>query len=311
MTPSRHRHEDGFTLIEVLVAALIMVVGMMGLAAVLIGADNQATAAVTESQLINVADQQIDLVRLDVAQDGFSALAMSAVPTAAALPSGTPALRLSTFTDPDRWVTAGTVGGSSNAVCFQIQANYDVGTSSSPPVGFYPWSNCQSTGAEPLAVPTASTSGALVTVATQGSGTWTAGSWPPPACAAASAAALSSTVVSPCTITLAAGLQAVVYTFVSYTYSTDADTYSACSVGMTGQSCPTLTTGTVTGCPSTGFPTTTSGSTPCGDSRRVTVAVLPVQTRSLSRQTPVYISSVFTDPAPSTGQASALGLQVQ
>lgn len=297
MNARTHMREDGFTLIEVLVAALILVVGMTAVAGVLIGASNQASAAVTESQLINVADQQIELVRTEVAASGFAALAMTAVPTAATLPSGTQ--RPGPFADADRWVTQGTVGGTTNAACFQIQANYDSGTTAAPPVGFNPWSNCQSSGAEPLAVPTGTTSGAIVSVATQGSGTWTANSWPPPACPAA------PTVVSPCTVTLSAAQQAVIYTFVTYTYS-------ACSATNSGQAgCQTLTNSTVTGCASANFPTATSASTPCGDSRRVTVAVLPLAVHSLARQTPVYISSVFTDPAPSTAQLPAVGVQVQ
>ena len=301
MTLSRRSKQDGFTLIEVMVAALILVIGMTALASVLIGASNQAAAAVTESQLTNLADQQMELVRVDVADSGFPELAMSAMPTAATLPSGTAALRQSTYTDPDGWVAQGTVGAASNAACFQIQANYDSGTTAAPPVGFNPWSNCQSSGAEPLAVVTQSTSGALVQVSTQGSGTWTAGSWPPPACPAAPA------VASPCTQTLGTGRSAVIYTFVTYTYS-------GCSVANPSQAgCPSVSTstGTVTGCTSAAsFPTSPLASTVCGDSRRVTVVVLPVGTHAVSRQTPLYLSSVFTNPSPSPGEAAGIGVNV-
>jgi hypothetical protein len=36
-----------------------------------------------------------------------------------------------------------------------------------------------------------------------------------------------------------------------------------------------------------------------------------VETRSLARQTPVYVSTLFTNPSPSTSGASQLGLHVQ
>jgi prepilin-type N-terminal cleavage/methylation domain-containing protein len=296
--------ERGFTLIEVMVAALVLVIGMTALAGVLIGASNQATADVRQSQLINVADQQIELVRSDVQTNGFSALAMNAVPGVTTLPSGVGSTRLTTFTDPGRWVTQGVAGATSSAACFQIQGNYDSGTASLPPVGFNPWSNCQSTGAEPLAIPTQTLSGTIVSVNAQGSGAWVAGTWPPPACPAAPA------VASPCTVTLSSTVRVAVYTFVTYTYS-------ACSAANTSSiaqaSCPTLTNGTVSSCGSTTspFPTAVSASTPCGDSRRVTVAVVPVETHALARQTPVYISTLFTNPNPSTSGAPQLGLHVQ
>jgi prepilin-type N-terminal cleavage/methylation domain-containing protein len=296
------KRQQGFTLIEVLVAALVVVIGMTALAGILIGAQNQASADVQESQLINIADRQIEQIRAAVATEGFDSLGVS-LPGGEAvssfMPLSTSTIR-STFLDPERFVEGG---------CFEIASNYDsVNTSSAPPYGsappgFTPWSNCN-TQAEPLQT---FTSGGIVQ--------WTTS--PIPACATGAA----SNATFPCWLSLgstcsAAGTYAVgavpacavtVYAFVTDTYvgcgtTTGTTTTAGASTGI----CPTLSGGTVQASSCTTASTTVSS--PCADARRVTVAVVPNSTHLSARVTPIYLSTIFANPAPSTSQAGSIGL---
>ena len=140
-------------LIEVLVAALVIVIGMIALAGVLIGAQNQASADVQQNQLINIADQQIEQVRADVGNSGLFRR-WDCRPFRP--PKATQASR-STWFDPEKFVEGG---------CFEIANNYDVvnvtAGAAAPygtvPTGFTPWNSCN-LQSEPLQI---LTSGAIV-----------------------------------------------------------------------------------------------------------------------------------------------------
>ncbi len=273
--------QNGFTLIEVMVAALVSVLAFTALGVVLLGGVNQATADVRQAQLIDVADQQIEQVRAEVAADGFTALAMSSAPTAAATSSTVQ----STWTNPYAFLQTSASCGTSNEY-LEIESNYDdISTSSpaNPPPGFNAWSNCGTDG-EPIQVLASS---ALV----QQQAT------------AAACSTSTATISSPCTESLGGAVTVTIYTFVT-------DTYVGC--GESGSvSCPTATSGTVTSCASTNFPTSSASSTPCGDARRVTVVVVPSGELHASRSTPIYVSSIFTNPTPSTNQqGTGIGLRL-
>lgn len=296
---SRLRAEEGFSLVEVLVAALVLVLALTALAAVFINNQNQSSAQLEESQMINAADQQIEQLRAQVNAGKFNALGVSANPTVATQLAGTVE---STYKDPDSFAfTSGTTE------CYDINNNYDHVSSSAfaseTPLDFTQWSDCSSYG-EPVEVLGTS---ALVVEGTVSSG----GSLPSGVATQACPTSGSSTIDSPCYLNFG-GTYMNVYTFVT-------DTYVGCStVTASGVACPTNTAGTVqaSGCT---FPTATvgvgasaPGSTPCADARRVTVAVYPAHAhQQLARITPVYISSLFTNPVPTTTQQSSIGLTLE
>ena len=87
------------------------------------------------------------------------------------------------------------------------------------------------------------------------------------------------------------------------TYVTD--TYVGCTSTLGG--CPTVSSNTVSGCT---FPTTINSSTTCADARRVIVAVVPSASarQDAAQNSPVYISTVFTNPTPSNAPTSAIGI---
>ena len=89
------------------------------------------------------------------------------------------------------------------------------------------------------------------------------------------------------------------------TYVTD--TYVGCTSTLGG--CPTVSGNTVSGC---SFPTTTASSTECADARRVIVAVVPTPSahQDAAQNSPVYISTVFTNPTPSNAPTSAIGINL-
>jgi prepilin-type N-terminal cleavage/methylation domain-containing protein len=282
----RLKRQDGFTLVEVLVAAIVLVLALTAVVTVVVGGQSQSSATVQEAELINIADQQIEQVRAEVAASGFSELAMSSTPTAPASPEAASNIVRNTFKNPNTFVESS---------CYEIASNYDnVNTSASAqpygtaPTGFMQWSYCGSDDGEPMAV-LGSPATALINVTT---GT-------PSACSTAS----SATITVPCTISLYNGYSATVYEYVTDTFvGCGASTYAT-----TGSTCSLPSTSGV--CASSSYPTSTSpASTLCSDARRVTVAVYPGGAGRLALPTPVFLSTVIADPTPVTSQSGALGL---
>jgi hypothetical protein len=263
-------------LIEVVVAAAIGVL-VIGASTMLFVAGNDSSASSQrQSQLIAVADQQIENLRHEAKTQGFGALAMNGQPQA--LPSSISNTTYSSTApvDPNTFVSTVTGCGGSGGKELLIEANYD-NTSEGLPVnpqntatsGVLPWSNCTSTTsqvAEPLEI-------------------------------------LSGGFVQPQQNSVTVGSDtATVDSYVT-------DTYVGCnSGGFTG--CPS-TTGGVVGCnSSSSWPTTTAASTTCADARRVVVAVvLNNHGRSnIGPNTPVYVSTIFTNPTPSNTPTNSIGL---
>jgi prepilin-type N-terminal cleavage/methylation domain-containing protein len=279
--------EQGFTLIEVLVAALILIlVVSAGTALFVSGADSSVTSQ-RRSQLISIADAQIETVRQEVKTKGFAALAMTAAPSAlstSTIPNTAPA---GSTIETDPYYFANNLGTSSGCGGsgweYQIAANYDVTNGGTPTVpstgapGVTSWANCGA-GYEPLEI-------------------------------------LGSGFVSAQQTLTPANDSAVTDTYVVDTFVTD--TYVPCSAGGS-VTCPSLTsTGTgsstvqtvqCTGASS--FPTVSSGSTICADARRVTVAVVLDDhgRSSIGPASPVSESTIFTNPTPTNEPTTAFGL---
>jgi prepilin-type N-terminal cleavage/methylation domain-containing protein len=308
------KHEQGFTLIEVMVAALLLVVAFTALATVFISGQSQASANVQQAQLINVADQQLEQIRSAVTNRGFAALGMNTAPT-----------RLSsrvvrnTFFDPDSFV----VSGANASSCLLVATNYDSVTTGAAaatpaygvtaPAGFVQWSTCNSTAststnAEPLQVfaagaasptPIVTVSSALPQCTTGSGGAITVPCWVPLTSGCTSAATTITTVPS---------CAATVYAFVT-------DTFIGCGTSG-GVTCPSTGSSGVVQCPTASLPTLTTGSTTCADARRVIVAVVPNPpnqsspnvSHQLARVTPVYLSTIFTNPTPSGTSSGSAGL---
>lgn len=266
--------EDGFTLIEVLVAALMLVLVVSAATVMFADGSDTAVASQRESQLISVADQQLELIRQEVKTEGFGALAMNTTPSA--LPSAYAYTSYSSTidTDPNSFVVAKSGCGASSDE-FKIEANYD-NTGEGQPVdpqntsqnASLPWSNCDA-GAEPLEI-IPSTSLAFVT---------------------------PQQTVSVGTDT------AIVDTYVT-------DTYVGCNTNFSG--CPATTSGSIA-CSSTSFPTVSiPSSTTCSDARRVIVAVVMDRhgRYNIGPTAPVYVSTVFTNPSPSNTPTNSLGINL-
>jgi prepilin-type N-terminal cleavage/methylation domain-containing protein len=279
------RSQDGFTLVEVLVATLVLVLALVAMVGILIGGQSQSAASVQEAQLINIADQQIEHIRAAVATSGFSELAMSSAPSAPSSPESSSNIVHSTFKNPNTFVE-----GS----CYEVASNYDnVNTSASSqpygtaPSGFVQWSYCGSDDGEPLAV-LGSPATALINV----TGT-----------ASACNTNTTTAITVPCTVSLYNGYTATVYAYVT-------DTFVGCgasSYSSTGNSCSLPSTSGV--CASGSYPTSTAtASTACSEARRVTVVVYPGGGGRLTRATPVFLSTIVTDPTPVTSQSGSLGL---
>jgi prepilin-type N-terminal cleavage/methylation domain-containing protein len=287
MSTSIRTDQRGFTLVEVMVAALVLVIAFTALAAVFIGGQNESSSTVEEAQLINVADQQIEQVRAATANAGFGNLALTATPTAPSAPTSVG----QTWSTPNSFVEGSSASGcGTTGFDFEIANNYDsVTTSGSGPYGatptnFVPWASCSQ--GEPLEV----VSSGLINV--QNNNTPPTGT--PTSCS-------SATIYSPCQV-LVGNTTLDVYTYVT-------DSYVGCATGTSSSAaCPTInSTGSVKTSSCT-FPSSVTSSTPCADARRVTVAVVPMLSHTLARLTPVYVSTVFTNPTPSSSQQSAVGL---
>ena len=268
--------ESGFTVFEALLAGVLAVIIIGAAATLFISNDDNALSAQRQSELIAVADQQIENLRQQVKTKGFAALAMNGQPLA--LPSS---IANSTYSpaspvDPNGFVATATGCGGSSGKELLIQANYD-NTSEGVPVnpqatssgGVVPWSNCTNTSSqvgEPLEI-------------------------------------LTGGFVAPQQNSVSVGSDtATIDTYVS-------DTYVGCNSGTFG-GCPSTAAGVI-GCnASSAWPTTTTTSTACADARRVIVAVILNNhgRNDVGPNTPVYVSTIFTNPIPSNEPTNTLGL---
>jgi type II secretory pathway pseudopilin PulG len=143
--------EEGFSLIEVLVAALILVLIISSATVLFADGNDSSVASERDSQLISVADQQIETIREEVKTEGFDLLAMNAAPAAGS--GSTFSYSSTTYADPNHFVSASTGCGLSNEG-YEIEANYD-NTSGGAAPGVLPWSGCTDTStavAEPLEI---------------------------------------------------------------------------------------------------------------------------------------------------------------
>jgi type II secretory pathway pseudopilin PulG len=271
----RGSDQDGFTIIEVVVAAVIGLLVIGASAALFITGNNNSVAAQRQAELISVADQQIENVRQEVKTKGFAALAMSGLPQALPSSISNTAYSSSTPVDPNSFVATATGCGGSGGKEFLIEANYD-NTSEGVPAnaqnsstpGVLPWSSCTDTSTqigEPLQILT----GGFVTPQQNG-------------------------------VTVGSDT-ATVDTYVT-------DTYVGCNSSFSG--CPTVSNGVV-GCNSaSSWPTSTTASTPCADARRVIVAVILNNhgRNNIGQNSPVYVSTIFANPTPSNEPTGTLGL---
>lgn len=145
----RLRATDGFTLIEVMVGMLLAVIAIGALTELFVAGNDSALSAQRQSQLIAVADQQIEKIREQVKTNpsGFAALAMSTAPAA-----GTDATLTAdslAHTDPNYFVKT-SAGCGPDSSGYQIQTNYDhtdEGTVASVPA----FTGCP-TATEPLVI---------------------------------------------------------------------------------------------------------------------------------------------------------------
>ena len=256
-----------------------MLVLIVSAASVLfVNGSNTSVASQRESQVISVADQQIEMIREEVKTEGFAELAMQGTP--AALPSSIP--NTSPFAtlkaDPNSFVATGLSGCGASNEGYDVEANYDntaEGISGQPEnpgntsiSGVTSWSACGS-GIEPLVILNSSL-GFVAPQQTVSVGTDTA----------------------------------VVDTYVT-------DTYVGCNTVGTTTSCPTVSTATGVQTGTCTFPTTTTpASTLCSDARRVIVAVVLNDHGRLDTgpSAPVYVSTIFTNPVPANEPSNSIGL---
>lgn len=238
------RGEAGVSLIEVMIGAMIAIIVIGASASLFAKANDSSLASQRQSELLAVADQQIENIREAVKTNGrgFSALAMNAAPAAGT--NSTLSYSSTTHTDPNDFVSSSTGCGSNNAG-YLIEANYDT-TSEGIAPGVASWTGC-ATGAEPIVVQ----AGGIVTP-------------------------------KQANITVGSDI-ATVYSYVT-------DTYIGCSSSVNSSLGPC--------------------SSATGDARRVVVAVLLNNhgRKDIGQNSPVYVSTVFTNPVPTNQVNSSIGL---
>jgi type II secretory pathway pseudopilin PulG len=255
--------EQGFTMIEVIVAAFCLALIVAAVATLFVTGNRSSLAGQRQAALIAVADQQIEKIRDQVKTLGFDALAMGSAPSAAS--SATLSSDANVQVDPNYFALSSAGCGASNEG-YAIETNYD-NTSEGAASGTPSWSGCTNAGfsvIEPLEI-------------------------------------LSGGFVSPQQTNVAVGTEtATVDTYVT-------DTYVGCTSSLGG--CPTVSGNSVSGCT---FPMTTAASTECADARRVIVAVVPAPSahQDAAQNSPVYISTIFTNPSPSNTPTNPLGINL-
>ncbi len=266
----RSTHERGFTLIEVVVAMFILVFVVAAGSVLFTQGELSSSGTVTESQLIGVADQQLETIREEVKTQGFDALAMTSAPTPS---TATPLLSDASVkiqSSPNYFLSTSTGCGSS-AEGFAIEENYD-NSLSGPASGVDGWSNCTDTSsfvAEPLEV-------------------------------------LASGFVTPSqTVSIPNGPTVTVDTYVTDTYVGCANnsTYtSSCPTVNTSS-------GVVSGCtwPTTTTASTTCSD--ARRVIVAVVPPAPANGKfQIGGATPVYESTIFTSPTPSNAPGGTTGL---
>jgi prepilin-type N-terminal cleavage/methylation domain-containing protein len=151
------RDARGFTLIEVLVAMLVTLVVIGAMSTTFIQNNDSALAGQRQAQLYSVAQQQIEKIRTIVSRYGFSALALTAKPTAP-----TDAVLPTNPTDPNDFIR----NWSSSSPSYLIEINYNDSTQGQI-------SSVASNNGEPLEI--SATTGQVTpsATATVGSGTAT------------------------------------------------------------------------------------------------------------------------------------------
>jgi type II secretory pathway pseudopilin PulG len=167
------RREEGFLMIEVVVATLCLALLVAAIATLFVTGNRGSLAGQRESALVGVAQRQIETIRDKLKANGnFSSLAMSAAPAAGS--TATLSGNANVHTDPNYFVTSKSTCGTSGAE-LAIEANYD-NSSQGTSTGSEPqFSGCDS-GYEPLI----EASGGIVTpsqTVTVGTGTATVDSY--------------------------------------------------------------------------------------------------------------------------------------
>jgi Tfp pilus assembly protein PilW len=154
------RNEHGFTMIEALVAMALALVVIGALAALFANNQNSSLATQRQSELVTVAQQQIEQLREQVKVNGFSALAMTSAPGASV-----------DLTNPDYYVT-------DSAKSYFIAANWNAfnGTTGGAAANIASYSGGISAGSEPLCTSAAGVVAPTAQTVTEGSNTvqvWT------------------------------------------------------------------------------------------------------------------------------------------
>lgn len=242
--------EEGFTLIEVMVAVACLALVLTAATTIFFAANNGSVADQRRAEEINVADQAIENIREQLkTSSSFANLAMTTLPSGG---SNTTIDNGTVDTDPNDFVTSCSSAPSGKG--YLIESDWDGTTSGTIAPGVGSWSTvgCPS-GAEPLVV---SSSGFV-------------------------SASQSVTIGS------ASGTE--------YTYVTD--TNVGCYAGL--GSCY-------------------SGGSYLGDAKRVIVAIVLNNGGShnsgsganyrLGQNSPVYVSTIFTNPVPSNQSNQSVGI---
>jgi prepilin-type N-terminal cleavage/methylation domain-containing protein len=261
--------EQGFTLIEVMMAAVMLVVIVSATTVLFIHGNDSSLASERNSQLISVADQQIETIRQEVKTMGFNALAMTSAPVTTGS-NTTLAFNSNTYTNPNHFVSSGTGCGAMNQG-YAIEANYNDVTAGAAP-GVIPWTGCTNTSTAPAMV-------------------------------AEPLEILTGGFVTPLQSNITVGSDtATVYTYVT-------DTYVGCTTaaGSTAGTCPTTSGNVVSGC--TWPATTSTSTTCADARRVIVAVVLNNHgSYVIGQSSPVYVSTIFTSPTPANAPNASIGL---
>ena len=112
------RRDDGFTLIEIIVAMLISLIAAAAVLAMIMTGDHSSLAGQRQTEMLSVAQQQIEQIRQTFHQNGFDAIAVNGS-SSSYLPAPDASIPADPI-NPDDFIQGyGTAGAS-----FQIKANY-------------------------------------------------------------------------------------------------------------------------------------------------------------------------------------------